>query len=106
MIKFGRRDLLLGGAAMAAGSLFSTTSGAAPAAAIAAASSANAVAADYVKLLADVHADYVNGRVVVHEGWVLSEHEFAAIQARNKPAAPTTPGKPAAPAASGKPAKP
>ena len=39
-------------------------------------------AADYAKLLADVRADYVNGRVVEHEGWILSQHEFDTIGSR------------------------
>jgi len=39
-------------------------------------------AADYAKLLADVRDDYINGRVVEHEGWVLSQHEFDTIGSR------------------------
>ncbi|MDR3472895.1 MAG: hypothetical protein P4M09_14625 [Devosia sp.] len=39
-------------------------------------------AADFVRLLADVHDDYVNGRVVEHAGWILSQHEFDTIGAR------------------------
>jgi hypothetical protein len=42
----------------------------------------DAEAAAYVKLLADVHDDYVNGRVVQHEGWILSQHEFDTIDGR------------------------
>ena len=44
--------------------------------------SADAEAAEYATLLADVHDDYVNGRVVEHHGWVLSQHEFDTIEAR------------------------
>ena len=43
--------------------------------------------ADYAKLLADVRDDYVNGRVVEHEGWVISQHEFDTIGARQAEAA-------------------
>jgi hypothetical protein len=39
-------------------------------------------AADYARLLADVHDDYVNGRVVEHEGWVLSQHELDTLDTR------------------------
>jgi len=39
-------------------------------------------AADYAKLLADVHDDYVNGRVVEHQGWVLSQHELDTLDMR------------------------
>ena len=38
--------------------------------------------AAYVKLLSEVHDDYVNGRVVVHEGWILSQHELDTIDSR------------------------
>jgi len=38
--------------------------------------------ADYAKLLAEVHDDYVNGRVVEHQGWVLSQHEFDTLGSR------------------------
>ena len=44
--------------------------------------SADAEAAEYATLLADVHDDYVNGRVVEHHGWVLSQHEFDTIAER------------------------
>ena len=50
-----------------------------------------AEAATYAKLLADVHDDYVNGRVVEYQGWVLSQHEFDTIDARRNEA----PAKPA-----------
>ena len=40
--------------------------------------------ADYAKLLAEVHDDYVNGRVVEHQGWVLSQHEFDTLGPRQK----------------------
>jgi hypothetical protein len=43
---------------------------------------ADSEAAEYAKLLAEVHADYVNGRVVEHEGWILSQHEFDTIGVR------------------------
>ena len=45
---------------------------------------ADAAEAAYAKLLADVHADYVNGRVVEHNGWVLSQHEFDTIASRQQ----------------------
>jgi len=38
--------------------------------------------ADYAKLLGEVHEDYVNGRVVEHQGWVLSQHEFDTLSSR------------------------
>jgi hypothetical protein len=44
--------------------------------------SADDEAAEYATLLADVHDDYVNGRVVEHHGWILSQHEFDSIAAR------------------------
>ena len=44
--------------------------------------SADAEAAEYATLLADVHDDYVNGRVVEHHGWVLSQHEFDTLDQR------------------------
>jgi hypothetical protein len=48
-------------------------------------------AAAYVKLLADVQDDYVNGRVVQHDGWILSQHEFDTIDSRaRRPAQPAT----------------
>jgi hypothetical protein len=48
--------------------------------------SPEAAAAAYAALLADVHDDYVNGRVVEHMGWVLSQHEFDTIDARHSEA--------------------
>ena len=56
------------------------------------ASSADDEEAGYAKLLAAVEEDYVNGRVVEHQGWVMSQHEFdtlanrAAEAARDRPA--------------------
>jgi hypothetical protein len=44
-------------------------------------------AADYAKLLSDVHDDYINGRVVEHQGWVLSQHEFDTLGVRESEAA-------------------
>lgn len=44
--------------------------------------SADDEAAEYATLLADVHDDYVNGRVVEHHGWILSQHEFDTIEVR------------------------
>lgn len=46
--------------------------------------SADTEATDYAKFLADVHEDYVNGRVVEHNGWVLSQHEADTIDQRLK----------------------
>jgi hypothetical protein len=40
--------------------------------------------AEYAKLLAEVRDDYVNGRVVEHQGWVLSQHEFDTLASREK----------------------
>lgn len=45
---------------------------------------ADAAEAAYAKLLADVHDDYVNGRVVEHNGWVLSQHELDTIGSRQR----------------------
>ena len=53
--------------------------------------SPDSAAAAYVKLLAEVHDDYVNGRVVQHDGWILSQHEFDTIASRAR-----KPGKGAA----------
>ena len=53
--------------------------------------SADAEAAEYATLLADVHDDYVNGRVVEHHGWVLSQHEFDTIEARRTDRGATSP---------------
>jgi len=44
--------------------------------------SADDEAAEYATLLADVHDDYVSGRVVEHHGWILSQHEFDTIALR------------------------
>jgi hypothetical protein len=38
--------------------------------------------AAYTKLLADVRDDYANGRVVEHQGWVISQHEFDTLGTR------------------------
>ena len=50
---------------------------------------ADAAAADYAALLADVHDDYVNGRVGEYEGWVLSQHELDTLDSRLKAEAKT-----------------
>ena len=54
--------------------------------------SADAEAAEYATLLADVHDDYVNGRVVEHHGWVLSQHEFDTIDQRKTDHGAASPG--------------
>ncbi|HVW93415.1 MAG TPA: hypothetical protein VHB74_12520 [Devosia sp.] len=87
MTKIGRRGLLLGGsAAMLAttGALGKGTPARPPATPSLPPiqRAADAAAADYVALLSKVHDDYVNGRVVEHEGWVLSQHEFQTIDVR------------------------
>jgi hypothetical protein len=78
----GRRAVLVGAAAVVA----TIGIGATPVhpTAPAPAQAANAAEAAYAKLLADVHADYVNGRVVEHNGWVLSQHEFDTIGSRQQ----------------------
>lgn len=80
---FGRRTVLTA----AAGAVAAIGIGAAPArpaAPAAPAKAANAAETAYAKLLADVHADYVNGRVVEHNGWILSQHEFDTIASRQQ----------------------
>jgi hypothetical protein len=54
--------------------------------------SADTEAAAYAALLADVHDDYVNGRVVEHHGWVLSQHEFDTIDQRKTDHGAASPG--------------
>ena len=43
--------------------------------------------AAYARLLGEVHDDYINGRVVEYQGWVLSQHEFDTLANREKHAA-------------------
>lgn len=87
MTKIGRRGLLLGASAAMLATTGALGKGA-PAKMPAVPSippaqrAADAAAADYVALLSKVHDDYVNGRVVEHDGWVLSEHEFETIDMR------------------------
>jgi hypothetical protein len=38
----------------------------------------------YVKLLAEVRDDYVNGHVVEHDGWIISQHELDTLSERQK----------------------
>jgi hypothetical protein len=38
----------------------------------------------YVKLLAEVRDDYVNGHVVEHDGWIISQHELDTLAERHK----------------------
>ena len=77
----GRRTLLVSGAA----AIMTIGSGAAPAKTVPApARSADAAEAAYAKLLAQVHDDYVNGRVVEHQGWILSMHEFDLAMQREQ----------------------
>jgi len=79
----GRRAVLAG----AAGAIAVIGTGAAavhPTAPAPPSRPADAAEAAYAKLLADVHADYVNGRVVEHNGWVLSQHEFDTIASRQQ----------------------
>jgi len=47
-------------------------------------SSPEAEDAAYAKLLSEVRDDYVNGRVVEYQGWVLSQHEFDTLASREK----------------------
>ena len=76
-----RRSLLIGGAAAVV-----VIGGGAAAVRnfLPASRSPDAEEADYAKLLAEVHDDYVNGRVVEHQGWVLSQHEFDTLGLRQK----------------------
>jgi hypothetical protein len=78
MIK--RRTVLLGGGAAAAAAIGGLTAlrllpGPGP---------ADADAESFVSLLAEVHDDYVNGRVAEHDGWVLSQHELDTIGRRTR----------------------
>lgn len=38
----------------------------------------------YVRLLAEVRNDYVNGNVVEHDGWIISQHELDTLAERQK----------------------
>jgi hypothetical protein len=38
----------------------------------------------YVKLLAEVRGDYINGDVVEHDGWIISKHELETLAERQK----------------------
>lgn len=42
----------------------------------------DAAAEDYVRLLTEVRQDYINGRVVEHEGWIVSQHEVDTLASR------------------------
>jgi hypothetical protein len=90
-MKLGRRTVLAGGTAAV---VAVAVGGAAVAfrSYLPGTRTAESEAADYAKLLADVRDDYVNGRVVEHDGWVLSQHEFDTLDARQaeKPVRPAT----------------
>jgi hypothetical protein len=82
-----RRSLLIGGGVAA----IALVAGGATAARLLVVDSSSPEAQDaaYAKLLAEVRDDYVNGRVVEHQGWVLSQHEFDTLASREKrPAKP------------------
>ena len=42
----------------------------------------DAAAEDYVRLLTEVRQDYINGRVVEHEGWIVSQLEVDTLASR------------------------
>ena len=75
-----RRTVVLGG--MALGLLAAAGVGYAAYRLSPSARSPEAEAEEYAKLLAEVRDDYVNGRVLEHAGWVLSQHEFDTIGTR------------------------
>ena len=76
--RVSRRAAIVGGVAAVA-AIAAATAGRTL---LAGAPSPEAEEAAYANLLAEVHDDYVNGRVVEHQGWVLSQHEFDSIGAR------------------------
>ena len=80
MIQLRRRKVLT--AAGAAGALVIVAGGAEWARVLPGWRSPEADGDEFVRLLSDVHDDYINGRVVEHEGWVLSQHEFDTIPQR------------------------
>jgi hypothetical protein len=86
-----RRAVLAAGAAAATVAVVSG-GGAAMRSLVPATESPEAEASDFVRLLAEVHDDYVNGRVVEHRGWVLAQHEFDTIGLRRKEPAQAAPG--------------
>lgn len=77
-----RRSLLIGGGVVA----IALVAGGATATKLLAVDNGSPEAEDaaYAKLLAEVRDDYVNGRVVEHQGWVLSQHEFDTLASREK----------------------
>jgi hypothetical protein len=46
--------------------------------------SPDAAAEAYVKLLAEVRDDYIDGKVVEHDGWIISQHEQDTLAERQK----------------------
>jgi hypothetical protein len=52
--------------------------------------SPDAAAEAYVKLLAEVRDDYINGNVVEHDGWIISQHEQGTLAERQKARADTS----------------
>jgi hypothetical protein len=76
-----RRAVLAAGAAAATVAVVSG-GGAAMRSLVPATQSPETEASDFVRLLADVHDDYVNGRVAEYRGWVLSQHELDTIGLR------------------------
>lgn len=54
----------------------------------------DAAAEDYVRLLSEVRQDYIDGRVVQHDGWIVSQHELDTLASRET-------GKPGASPATG-----
>jgi hypothetical protein len=76
--KIERRTVLLGGGAAVAAAI----GGLAAVRLLPGPGPADADAEGFVSLLAEVHDDYVNGRVAEHDGWVLSQHELDTIGSR------------------------
>jgi len=79
-----RRALLAGGGAAAAIVLAGGSFAATQPPSFGEPDAADKAAAAYVELLAEVRDDYVNGRVVEHDGWIISQHELDTLADRQR----------------------
>ena len=83
-IPLNRRALLAGGGAAVAIVLVGGGFAASRLLPLGGASTPDTAAEAYVKLLTAVRDDYVDGDVVEHDGWILSQHEFDTLAERQK----------------------
>jgi hypothetical protein len=79
-----RRALFAGGGAAAAIVLVGGGFAASRLLPLGEANTPDTAAEAYVKLLAEVRDDYVNGDVVEHDGWIISQHELDTLAERQK----------------------